>query len=80
MSDEGRTHYIDAIMSAVASQITGVPIVCLTVYSGADQRKHQNSATGGFPSQRASNRKFEDVIMELGRHLSKQYLTANLDP
>ena len=38
-------HYSDVIMSAMASQITGVSIVCSTVYSGADQRKHQNSAS-----------------------------------
>ena len=40
----------------MASQITGLNIVYSTVYSGADQRKHQNSpVTGGFPSQGASN-------------------------
>ena len=38
-----RLHYIDVIMRAMASQITGVSIVCLTVYSDADQRKHQSS-------------------------------------
>ena len=30
-------HYTDVINSAMASQITGVPIVCSTVCSGADQ-------------------------------------------
>ena len=39
------THYNDAIMSAMASQITGVFIVNSTVSSGADQRKHQSSAS-----------------------------------
>ena len=38
-------HYSDVIMSAMASQITGVTIVYLTVCSGADQRKHQSSAS-----------------------------------
>ena len=33
-------HYIDAIMSALASQITGLAIVCSAVCSGADQRRH----------------------------------------
>ena len=33
-------HYSDVIMSAMASQITGVSIVYSSVYSGADQRKH----------------------------------------
>ena len=53
-------------MSAVASQITSLWIVYSTVYSGADQRRHQGSAshglcegnstvTGEFPAQRASN-------------------------
>ena len=38
-------HYNDVIMSAMASQITGVPIVRSVVSSGADQRKHQSSAS-----------------------------------
>ena len=37
-------HYNDVIMSAMASQITSVSIVCSTVGSGADQRKYQSSA------------------------------------
>ena len=36
-------HYNDVIMSAMASQITGISIVCSTVCSDADQRKHQSS-------------------------------------
>ena len=38
-------HYSDVIMSEMASQITGVSIVYLAVCSGADQRKHQSSAS-----------------------------------
>ena len=38
-------HHIDVIMRAMASQITGASIVCSTVASGADQRKHQSSAS-----------------------------------
>ena len=38
-------HYNNAIMSAMESQITSVSIVCSTVCSDADQRKHQSSAT-----------------------------------
>ena len=38
-------HYSDVIMSVMASQITGVLIVYSTVCSGADQRKHQSSAS-----------------------------------
>ena len=41
-------HYNDVIMSAMASQITSLTIVYSTVYSGADQRKHQSSASLAF--------------------------------
>ena len=43
-----RMYYSDVIMGAVASQITDVSIVCLNVCSGADQRKHQSSASLAF--------------------------------
>ena len=57
------THYKDLIISPMASQITSLTIVYSGVYSGADQRKLQSSAslafvrefTGEFPAQRASN-------------------------
>ena len=49
-------------MGAIASQITSLTIVYSTVYSDADQRKHQNPAslafvreTDEFPAQMASN-------------------------
>ena len=55
-------------MGAIASQITSLTIVYSTVYSDADQRKHQSSTslafvwgihrvpgTGEFPTQMASN-------------------------
>ena len=42
------SHYSDVIISAIASQITGVSIVCSTVCSGADQRNHQSSASLAF--------------------------------
>ena len=38
-------HYGDVIMGAIASQITSLPIVYSIIYSDADQRKHQNSAS-----------------------------------
>ena len=41
-------HYSDIIMSMMASQITSLTIVYSTVYSGADQRKHQSSASLAF--------------------------------
>ena len=42
------TRYSDVIMSAMASEITSLTIVYATVYSGADQRKHQSSASLAF--------------------------------
>ena len=43
-----RQHYNDVIMSEMASQITSLMIVYSTVYSDADQRKHQSSASLAF--------------------------------
>ena len=59
-------HYSDLMISAMASQITGVSSVYLTIYSGTDQRKHQKLHFAGlcegsspvtceFPAPRASN-------------------------
>ena len=70
-------HYSDVIMDPMASQITSITIVYLTVYSGADQRKHQSSASLAFvreihrwsvnsPQKGPVTRKmfpFDDVIM-----------------
>ena len=71
------THYNDVIMSSMASQITSLTIVYSTVYSDADQRKHQSSASLAFvqgihqspvnsPHKGPVTRKmfpFDDVIM-----------------
>ena len=46
--DKNCKNYCDVLMSAMASQITGVSIVCSSVCSGADQRKHQSSAPLAF--------------------------------
>ena len=43
-----RNHYGDVIMGGIASQITSLTIVYSTVYSDADQRKHQSSASLTF--------------------------------
>ena len=43
-----RDDYNDVKMSAISSQITSVSIVYSTVCSGADQRKHQSSASLAF--------------------------------
>ena len=41
-------HYGDVIMGAIASQITSLTILYSTVYSDADQRKHQSSLSLTF--------------------------------
>ena len=48
MYNENHCHYGDVIMGAIASQITSLKIVYSTVYSDADQRKHQSSASLAF--------------------------------
>ena len=69
------SHYGDVKMGAIASQITSLTIVYSTVYSDADQRKHQSSASLAFvweiqrvnsPHKWPVTRKmfpFDDVIM-----------------
>ena len=41
-------HYSDVMIGTIASQITSLTILYLTVCSGADQRKHQNSSSRAF--------------------------------
>ena len=41
-------HYSDVIMSPMGSQVTSLSIVYSTVYSDADQRKYQSSASLAF--------------------------------
>ena len=41
-------HYIDVTMSVMASQITSLKVIYSTVYSGANERKHQSSASLAF--------------------------------
>ena len=68
-------------MGAIASQITSLTIVYSTVYSDADQRKHQSSASLAFvrgilqvpvnsPYKLPVMRKmfpFDDVIMNISQ-------------
>ena len=42
------SHHSDVIMGTMASQIASLMIVYSTVYTGADQRKHQRSASLAF--------------------------------
>ena len=48
-ADGRQPHYSVMIMSALASQITGVSIIYSTVYSGADQRKQKSKALCPWP-------------------------------
>ena len=41
------SHYNNVIMGAMASQIPSLTIAYATVYSGAEQRKHQIPRTNG---------------------------------
>ena len=41
-------HYTDVIMTMMASQITSLTVLYSTVYSDADQSKHQSSASLAF--------------------------------
>ena len=45
MKQDPGLHYSDVIMGAMVSQIISLMTVYSTVYSGADQRKHQGSAS-----------------------------------
>ena len=72
-------------MSAMASQTTGVPIVCSVVVTGEDQRKHQSSASLAFvrrilrspvdspkKDQQRGKCFFDDVIMNYELKLSEK--------
>ena len=54
------SHYSDVIMDTIAFQITSLTIVYSTVYSAADQRKHQSSASLAFVQKLFPS---DDVIM-----------------
>ena len=72
-------HYSDVLMGSIASQITSLTTVYSSFYSGADQRKHQSSASLAFvrgihrrpvnsPHNGPVTRKmfpFDDVIMNM---------------
>ena len=80
-------HYNDVIMGAISSQITSLTIAYSTVYSDADQRKHQSSASLAFvrgihrrpvnsPHKWPLSRKMfplDDVIMMMPHRLPENY-------
>ena len=74
-------------MGAMALQITSLAIVYSTVYSGADQRKYQSSASmahvrgihrwpGEFPAQMASNAEIVSIWWRHPEHGPWQQLHA----
>ena len=81
---EMHNHYNDIIMSAMASQITSLTIVCSTVYSRRRSKKTSElrvtglcewnyPVTGEFPHKGPVTRKmfpFDDVIMKSSLYLS----------
>ena len=83
---------LHVIMSAMASQITSLTIVYLCVYSSADQRKHQSSASLAFvrgihrwpvnsPHKWPVTRKmfpFDDVIMNIS-YTTKDCFLSNAE-
>ena len=85
------SHYSDVMMGTMASPITSFTIVYWTVYSGADQRKHQSSVSLTFvpgihrwpvnsPHKWPVTRKmfpFDDVIMCRSPH--KGPITGSID-
>ena len=88
-------HYDDVIMGTIASQITSLTIVYSALYSGADQSKHQSSASLAFvwrihrgpvnsPHKWPVTRKmspFDDVIMTAtGNSCCISCSIANIQP
>ena len=81
------SHYNDVIMGTIASQITSLTSVYSSVYSGADQSKHQSSASLAFvreihrrpensPHKWPVTRKmfpFDDVIMKMLKSVGELY-------
>ena len=81
-------HYNDVTIDTIASQITSLTIVYSTVYSDANQRKHQSSTSLAFvrgihrwptPHKWPVTRKmfpYDDVIMRLWRTPAGQTTAA----
>ena len=91
--NSSRLHYNDVIIGPISSQITSLTIVYSIVYSDADKRKHQSSASLAFvrgfhrgpvnsPRKWPVTRKmfpFDDVIMEGRIYAPVKYATIGVD-
>ena len=87
-----QNYYSDVIMGSIASQITSLTIVCSSVNSGADQKKHQSSASLAFvrgnhrrpvnsPHKGSVTRKlfpFDDVIIHCIWRIMKNFSILHL--
>ena len=85
------SHYSDVIMGVMAYQITSLTVVYSIVYSGADQRKHQSSASLAFergihrspvnsPHKWPVTRKmfpFDNVIMHIISYIERHILLTS---
>ena len=68
-------HYSNVIMSAIASQIIGVSIVCSTDGSSADLKKHQTSSSQAFRGTKASNAEmFQWILIAMAYQLFEFYI------
>ena len=87
LSWRSRSHYDDAIMGAIASEITSLTIVYSTVYSDADQKKTSklrvtglcagnSPGAGEFPAQMASSA--ENVSIWWRHHELLRYAPGNI--
>ena len=91
---DGTLYYSDVIMDKMASRITSLSIVYLSVHSGEDHSKHQSSASLAFvrgihrwpvnsPHKGPVTRKmfpFDDVIMDMYRQAQTTITIAYLCP
>ena len=82
------SHYCDTIMSTMVSRFTRLTVVYSIVYSDADQRKHQSSASLAFvwgihrwpvtsPHKGPVTRKmfpFDDVIISISKSIQNSLL------
>ena len=68
-------HYSDVMMTTMASQITSLTVVYSIVYSDADQRKHQSSASLAFVMgiHRSRSSNAENVSIWWRHHVDSRF-------
>ena len=87
-------HCSDVIMSSMASKITSLSIVYSTIHSGADQSKHQSSASlafvrgihrwpVNFPHKGPVTRKmfrYDEVTIDTSKYMHSGNYSNNTEP